>query len=121
MALTAAKLFFSKHKSDHGRQVELTVVPCPGEALIFLHEWWHEGQILLEGRQHVLRTDVPYRISDSNSIQTCKRPQIPIDQDELLSDSEIVSFKGLPASAVIFNSKWHSPTISVNETQSSSG
>ena len=43
------------------RQEVVRVSPEAGTGLFFLHEWWHEGGVLLEGRKYVLRSDVFYR------------------------------------------------------------
>ncbi len=37
------------------------VVPRVEDALLFRHDWWHEGWALSEGRKYVLRSDVFYR------------------------------------------------------------
>jgi predicted 2-oxoglutarate/Fe(II)-dependent dioxygenase YbiX len=38
----------------------LTVTPATGQALLFLHERWHEGTPVWQGRKYVLRSDVFY-------------------------------------------------------------
>lgn len=37
-----------------------SVKPVVGDALIFQHEWRHEGEEILSGRKYVLRTDILY-------------------------------------------------------------
>lgn len=33
-----------------------------GDAIVFDHKWWHEGQRVVEGEKMVLRTDVLFRV-----------------------------------------------------------
>ena len=40
---------------------ETIVIPRTGDALFFLHSWWHEGRALTAGRKYVLRSDVFYQ------------------------------------------------------------
>jgi WD40 repeat protein len=37
------------------------VVPHTGHAIVFDHQYWHDGEPVPEGTKHVLRTDVIYR------------------------------------------------------------
>jgi predicted 2-oxoglutarate/Fe(II)-dependent dioxygenase YbiX len=53
-------VFYAKQKIDGVRGQEAVVVPQAGDALFFLHEWWHEGRPLIAGRKYVLRSDVFY-------------------------------------------------------------
>jgi hypothetical protein len=39
------------------------VVPREGHAIVFDHQYWHDGEPVPEGTKHVLRTDVIYRRS----------------------------------------------------------
>jgi predicted 2-oxoglutarate/Fe(II)-dependent dioxygenase YbiX len=45
------------------------VVPRVGDALFFLHEWWHEGRPLTAGRKYVLRSDVFFRFPETGTGQ----------------------------------------------------
>jgi predicted 2-oxoglutarate/Fe(II)-dependent dioxygenase YbiX len=54
-------VFYSAESIEGVRPEVVRVVPQMGSALFFLHEWWHEGRILEEGRKYVLRSDVFYR------------------------------------------------------------
>jgi predicted 2-oxoglutarate/Fe(II)-dependent dioxygenase YbiX len=40
---------------------EFAVTPVRGEALLFVHETWHEGAAVTSGVKYVLRSDVMYR------------------------------------------------------------
>jgi predicted 2-oxoglutarate/Fe(II)-dependent dioxygenase YbiX len=40
---------------------EFAVTPVRGEALLFVHEKWHEGAAVTSGVKYVLRSDVMYR------------------------------------------------------------
>jgi hypothetical protein len=54
-------VFYSTLMIDGVRSEDVVVVPRAGDALFFLHEWWHEGRELTAGRKYVLRSDVFYR------------------------------------------------------------
>jgi predicted 2-oxoglutarate/Fe(II)-dependent dioxygenase YbiX len=54
-------VFYSNDMIDGVRSEQFVVTPKVGHALFFLHEWWHEGRALTEGRKYVLRSDVFYR------------------------------------------------------------
>jgi predicted 2-oxoglutarate/Fe(II)-dependent dioxygenase YbiX len=58
-------VFYSHVSAAGDRQEEAIVVPRVGDALFFLHEWWHEGRMLEAGRKYVLRSDVFYRFADA--------------------------------------------------------
>ena len=47
------------------REEAVIVVPRVGEALFFLHEWWHEGRALELGRKYVLLSDVYYHFQNN--------------------------------------------------------
>ncbi|MDB5390066.1 MAG: putative iron-regulated protein [Planctomycetaceae bacterium] len=67
-------VFYSNVVTDGVRQEEAVVVPHAGDALFFLHEWWHEGRALEDGRKYVLRSDVFYRFPDATQIaNTCEK------------------------------------------------
>ncbi|MFK7789387.1 MAG: 2OG-Fe(II) oxygenase [Phycisphaeraceae bacterium] len=53
---------FSDFTFEDGKRLEekLDIAPKTGTALMFIHQLWHEGQILTTGRKYVLRTDVLY-------------------------------------------------------------
>lgn len=57
-------VFYSETMVDGVRSEDAVVVPQVGDALFFLHEWWHEGRELVTGRKYVLRSDVFYRFPD---------------------------------------------------------
>lgn len=40
---------------------KVDIAPAPGKALFFVHRVLHKGQLVVEGRKYVLRTDVMYR------------------------------------------------------------
>jgi predicted 2-oxoglutarate/Fe(II)-dependent dioxygenase YbiX len=52
--------------TDFG-ELELSVRPIRGTALVFRHELLHAGTPVVAGRKYVLRTDVMYRLSASTS------------------------------------------------------
>jgi predicted 2-oxoglutarate/Fe(II)-dependent dioxygenase YbiX len=54
-------VFYSTVMVEGVRSEDVVVVPRAGDALFFLHEWWHEGRELVAGRKYVLRSDVFYR------------------------------------------------------------
>jgi predicted 2-oxoglutarate/Fe(II)-dependent dioxygenase YbiX len=58
-------VFYSNAMVEGVRPEEVVVVPRAGDALFFLHEWWHEGRELLAGRKYVLRSDVYYRFGEA--------------------------------------------------------
>lgn len=60
-------VFYSTTMVEGVRSEEVVVVPRAGDALFFLHEWWHEGRELVEGRKYVLRSDVFYRFPTSET------------------------------------------------------
>ena len=39
---------------------DFAVVPRTGDALLFVHDTWHEGQAVTRGHKYVLRSDVMY-------------------------------------------------------------
>lgn len=39
---------------------DLSVSPVAGDALLFIHDTWHEGSAVTEGVKYVLRSDVLY-------------------------------------------------------------
>ena len=43
-------------------EIEITVTPATGKALLFRHERWHEGTPVVAGVKYVLRSDVFYSI-----------------------------------------------------------
>lgn len=45
-----------------------TVRPQAGDALLFRHEWWHEGRPILGGRKYVLRTDIFFQFPEPSSV-----------------------------------------------------
>ncbi len=57
-------VFYSSTKVEGVRTVEHVIVPRMGDALFFLHDWWHEGKELLEGRKYVLRSDVFFQFPE---------------------------------------------------------
>jgi hypothetical protein len=57
-------VFYPTTRVDGVRSEDVVVVPQAGDALFFLHEWWHEGRELVVGRKYVLRSDVFYRFPD---------------------------------------------------------
>jgi predicted 2-oxoglutarate/Fe(II)-dependent dioxygenase YbiX len=57
-------VFYSTEMVGGVRSEDVVVVPQAGDALFFLHEWWHEGRELVSGRKYVLRSDVFYRFSE---------------------------------------------------------
>lgn len=44
-------------------QPDFSIQAQTGRAIIFSHQYWHDGEAVLEGTKHVLRTDVIYRAS----------------------------------------------------------
>jgi len=42
---------------------EFEVAPQQGLAILFAHDFWHDGQAVVDGTKYVLRTDVIYRTS----------------------------------------------------------
>ncbi|HEX4608064.1 MAG TPA: 2OG-Fe(II) oxygenase, partial [Urbifossiella sp.] len=58
-------VFYATEMVEGVRREEVVVVPRAGDALLFLHEWWHEGRELTAGRKYVLRSDVFYRFPDA--------------------------------------------------------
>ena len=44
------------------RDLEETIIPKPGMALLFQHRLVHEGKTVTAGRKYVLRSDVMYRV-----------------------------------------------------------
>ena len=62
-------LFYSTTMVDGVRSEEVVVVPRAGDALFFLHEWWHEGRELAAGRKYVLRSDVFYRFPEQRDAE----------------------------------------------------
>jgi len=44
---------------------DLIVAPKKGTALIFYHYLEHEGSEVIEGTKYVLRTDIMYRLKNS--------------------------------------------------------
>jgi predicted 2-oxoglutarate/Fe(II)-dependent dioxygenase YbiX len=66
---TGGETVFYSHEQVQGvRQEEAVVVPQAGDALFFLHEWWHEGRELTMGRKYVLRSDVFYRFPEHGQV-----------------------------------------------------
>jgi predicted 2-oxoglutarate/Fe(II)-dependent dioxygenase YbiX len=63
-------VFYSATKLDGVHPQEAVVVPRAGEALLFLHDWWHEGRELQSGRKYVLRSDVFYRFADTRQSES---------------------------------------------------
>lgn len=45
---------------DYSNQVAHAVVPKTGMVLLFQHDVYHEGSLLIEGRKYAMRTDVMY-------------------------------------------------------------
>lgn len=39
---------------------DFAVTPRTGDALLFVHDTWHEGQAVTRGHKYVLRSDVMY-------------------------------------------------------------
>lgn len=57
-----ATVFSDSHEADGERAEDtISIEPKTGTALFFIHHLWHEGQVLIEGRKYVLRTDVLYK------------------------------------------------------------
>ena len=54
-------VFYAHQRIDNVRPEIAIVIPRMGDALFFLHEWWHEGRALEAGRKYVLRSDVFYQ------------------------------------------------------------
>ncbi len=54
-------VFYSTEQIDGVRREDAVIVPRAGDALFFLHEWWHEGRELTEGRKYVLRSDLFFK------------------------------------------------------------
>jgi predicted 2-oxoglutarate/Fe(II)-dependent dioxygenase YbiX len=64
---TGGETAFYADEMVEGIRAEVAVVtPRLGDALFFLHEWWHEGRELITGRKFVLRSDVFYRFLDES-------------------------------------------------------
>ena len=59
-------VFYSEERKNGLRQVVASVEPKTGMALVFAHDWWHEGARVTSGRKYVLRTDVLYRKTNSD-------------------------------------------------------
>lgn len=57
-------VFYSEERINGLRRVVASIEPKAGMALVFAHEWWHEGAKVLSGRKYVLRSDVMYRDPD---------------------------------------------------------
>lgn len=56
-------VFFGAKQEDGLRREIARISPRQGDALVFLHEWRHEGRALVSGRKYVLRTDVFFRFA----------------------------------------------------------
>lgn len=54
-------IIYSEDRVNGLRRVVASIEPQAGIALVFAHEWWHEGAKVLSGREYVLRSDVMYR------------------------------------------------------------
>jgi predicted 2-oxoglutarate/Fe(II)-dependent dioxygenase YbiX len=67
-------VFYSTTMVDGVRSEDVIVVPHAGDALFFLHEWWHEGRELVAGRKYVLRSDVFYRFPDTRQAEPLAAP-----------------------------------------------
>ena len=46
---------------------DFRVVPKQGDALLFVHDTWHEGAAVESGVKYVLRSDVLYRSIDGTT------------------------------------------------------
>lgn len=57
---TGGETVFYNRPPAGGLTEVAAVVPAAGAALLFLHEWRHEGRELFAGRKYVLRSDVFY-------------------------------------------------------------
>lgn len=68
-------VFYATEMVQGVRGKDVVVEPRAGDALFFLHEWWHEGRVLEAGRKYVLRSDVFYRFPDTTHAQ----PGVPPD------------------------------------------
>ncbi len=47
-----------------GSEVE-SIVPERGTAIVFDHEWWHDGEAVTQGTKHIVRTDVMYVLEEA--------------------------------------------------------
>jgi predicted 2-oxoglutarate/Fe(II)-dependent dioxygenase YbiX len=63
-------VYYAPDRVDGVRPVVASVIPQTGMAVIFQHEWWHEGRGVRTGRKYVLRSDVFYRFSNGGDTNT---------------------------------------------------
>lgn len=62
--LGGGTLFYADRSESDPRRGTLVreVFGDVGDAIVFDHKWWHEGQRVVEGEKMVLRTDVLFRV-----------------------------------------------------------
>lgn len=49
------------YEERHDAAPTVSVIPRRGDLVLFDHRLWHDGEAVVEGRKHVLRTDIVYQ------------------------------------------------------------
>lgn len=48
------------YKSKIGQEILASYIPRQGDLIIFDHNIWHEGELVLEGQKFIMRSDIIY-------------------------------------------------------------
>ncbi|CAF1255013.1 unnamed protein product [Didymodactylos carnosus] len=76
------------------KEVIFPCQPQTGKALIFLHNEYHDGDVLRSGLKYLMRTDLMYRLKHENNGQTACSDDQRIQAKQLYSQAEKFEEKG---------------------------